>query len=160
MKSQKGLTLAGTIFFVLIIAFIVFGVVYYVRMQTTKEELEDMKTDLLLVQAKVKKISSDYILEKKDEILIGTKLADLKDEPAIQEFLNQNSIDTEEKDKRYYAINQQNLNEMGLPQVKLEENAYYVVEYTDGAVYYTKGYELAGSNYYDIDNIEGLKLEQ
>ena len=50
MKSQKGLTLAGTIFFVLIIAFIVFGVVYYVRMQTTKEELEDMKTDLLLVQ--------------------------------------------------------------------------------------------------------------
>lgn len=52
MKSQKGLTLAGTIFFVLIIAFIVFGVVYYVRMQTTKEELEDMKTDLLLVQAK------------------------------------------------------------------------------------------------------------
>lgn len=74
MKSQKGLTLAGTIFFVLIIAFIVFGVVYYVRMQTTKEELEDMKTDLLLVQAKVKKISSDYILEKKDEILIGTKL--------------------------------------------------------------------------------------
>ena len=160
MKSQKGLTLAGTIFFVLIIAFIVFGVVYYVRMQTTKEELEDMKTDLLLVQAKVKKISSDYILEKKDEILIGTKLADLKDEPAIQEFLNQNSIDTEEKDKRYYAINQQNLNEMGLPQVKLEENAYYVVEYTDGEVYYTKGYELAGSSYYDIDNIEGLKLEQ
>ena len=37
MKSQKGLTLAGTIFFVLIIAFIVFGVVYYVRMQTTKK---------------------------------------------------------------------------------------------------------------------------
>ena len=49
---------------------------------------------------------------------------------------------------------------MGLQQVKLEENAYYVVEYTDGAVYYTKGYELAGSSYYDIDNIEGLKLEQ
>ena len=153
MKSQKGLTLAGTIFFVLIIAFIVFGVVYYVRMQTTKE-------DLLLVQAKVKKISSDYILEKKDEILIGTKLTDIKDEPIIQEFLNNNSIDIEEKDKKYYAINQQNLDEMGLPQVKLEENSYYIVEYTDGTVYYTKGYELAGSNYYDIDNIEGLKLEQ
>ncbi len=160
MKSQKGLTLAGTIFFVLIIAFIVFGVVYYVRMQTTKEELEDIKTDLLLVQAKVKKISSDYILEKKDEVLIGTKLTDIKDDPVIQEFLNKNSIDIEEKDKKYYAINQQNLDKMGLQQVKLEENAYYVVEYTDGAVYYTKGYELAENSYYDIDNIEGLKLEQ
>lgn len=160
MKSQKGLTLVGTIFFVLIIAFIVFGVVYYVRMHTTKEELEDIKTDLLLVQAKVKKISSDYILEKKEEILIGTKITDIKDEPAIQEFLNQNSIDIEEKDKKYYAINQQNLDEMELPQVKLEEDAYYIVEYTDGEVYYTKGYELAGSSYYDIDNIEELKLEQ
>ena len=160
MKSQKGLTLVGTIFFVLIIAFIVFGIVYYVRMQTTKEELEDMKTDLLLVQAKVKKISSDYILEKKDEILIGTKLTDIKAEPIIQEFLNNNSIDIEEKDKKYYALNQQNLDEMGLPQVKLEENSYYIVEYTEGTVYYTKGYELAGSSYYDIDNIEGLKLEQ
>lgn len=160
MKSQKGLTLAGTIFFVLIIAFIVFGTVYYLRMHTTKEELEDMKTDLLLVQAKVKKISSDYILEKKEEILIGTKITDIKDEPAIQEFLNQNSIDIEEKDKKYYAINQQNLDEMELPQVKLEEDAYYIVEYTDGEVYYTKGYELAGSSYYDIDNIEELNLEQ
>ena len=160
MKSQKGLTLAGTIFFVLIIAFIVFGVVYYVRMQTAKEELEDMKTDMLLVQAKVKKISSDYILESKDEVLIGTKLAEVKDEPAIQEFLKQNSIDAEEKGKKYYVINQQNLDEIGLSQVKLEENAYYIVEYTDGAVYYTKGYELAGNNYYDINNIEELKLEQ
>lgn len=160
MKSQKGLTLVGTIFLILIIAFIVFGCVYYLRMQTTKENLEDMKTNLLLVQAKVKKISSDFILENKDEILIGTKLTDIKDEPTIQEFLNQNSIDTEEKGKKYYALNQQNLNEIGLSQVKLEENAYYVVEYTNGAVYYTKGYEIAGNNYYDINNIEGLELEQ
>ena len=57
-------------------------------------------------------------------------------------------------------LNQQNLEEMGLTQVKLEENAYYVVEYTDGEVYYTKGYEIAGNSYYDIDNIEELKLEK
>lgn len=160
MKSQKGLALTSTIFLVLIIAFIVFGVIYYVRLQATKEGLEDIKTDLLLVQAKVKKISSDYILEKKDEILVGTKLEDIKDEPTIQEFLTQNSINLEEKNKKYYVLNKQNLEELGLTQVKLEENAYYVVEYTDGEVYYTKGYELAGSSYYDIDNIEELKLEQ
>ena len=160
MKNQKGLTLISTILLVLVIAFIVFGVIYFFRLQTTKENLEDIKTDLLLVQAKVKKISSDYILEKKDEVLVGTKLSDIKDEPTMQEFLNKNSINLEEKDKKYYVLNQQNLEEMGLTQVKLEENAYYVVEYTDGEVYYTKGYEIAGNSYYDIDNIEKLKLEQ
>lgn len=160
MKSQKGLTLLSTIILVAIIVLVVFGVIYYVRLQTTKEELENIKTDLLLVQAKVKKISSDYILEKSDDVLVGTKISEIQEETVIKEFLENNLINIEEKEKKYYALNQQNLEELGLTQVKLEENAYYIVEYTEGEVYYTKGYELKGSNYYDINNIEELKLEQ
>ena len=160
MKKQNGLTLISTIFLVLVIAFIVFGVIYFFRIQTAKEQLEDVKTDLLLVQAKVKKISADYILKKDEQVLVGSKIADVKDEPIIQEFLNKNSINVDEKDKKYYVLNQRNLEELGLTQVKLEENAYYVVEYEESKVYYTKGYELEGHSYYDIDNIEELKLEQ
>lgn len=160
MKDQKGLTFVGTIFLVLLIAFITFTVVYFVRLQTQKEDLENMKTDLLLVEAKVKKISSDYILKKKDEVLIGTKLSDIKDEQIIQEFLQYNSINIDEKGKKYYALNKQNLEELGLTQVELAENSYYIVEYTESKVYYTQGYELEGNNYYDIDNIEELKIEQ
>ncbi len=160
MKSQKGLTLLSTIVLVLVIAFITFGVVYFVKLQTTKEGLEDMKTDLLQVQAKVKKISSDYILEKKDDVLVGTKISDIKSEPAIQEFLNKNSININEKGKKYYVLNQQNLNELELTQITLEDNSYYIVEYTEAKVYYTKGYELNGNSYYDLDNIEELKIEE
>ena len=160
MKKQNGLTLISTIFLVLVIAFIAFGVIYFFRIQTAKEQLEDVKTDLLLVQAKVKKISADYILKKDEQVLVGSKIADVKDEPIIQEFFNKNSINVDEKDKKYYVLNQQNLEELGLTQVKLEENAYYVVEYEESKVYYTKGYELEGNSYYDIDNIEELKLEQ
>lgn len=159
MKNQNGLTLIGTIFLVLLIAAITFVAVYYVKLQTEKEKLEDVKTDLLLVQSKVKKVSSDYILQKKDEVLIGTKLSELKENPTIKEFLNANSINIDEKDKKYYVLDKQNLQDLGLTQVELEENSYYVVEYTEGEVYYTQGYELNGSNYYDIDNIEELKIE-
>lgn len=160
MKGEKGLTLIGTIFLILIIALIVFGVVYFVRLQATKQNLEDMKTDMLLVKAKVKKISSDYILEKSDDVLVGTKITDMEKSQVIKSFLEKELINIEEKDKKYYVLSQDNLNELGLTQVKLDENSYYVVEYISGEVYYTKGYELAGSSYYDIDNIEELKLEQ
>ena len=161
MKNQKGLTLPGTIVLVLLIAFIVFGVIYFIRIQTAKEGLEDLKTDLLLVQAKVRKLSADYTLEKNEEVLVGTKLTDMQEDETIKEFLNNNSIDINEKKKKYYVLNQDNLNELELSKIKLEPNSYYIVEYTEGEVYYTKGFEyIDGNNYYDMNNIESLKLEQ
>lgn len=161
MKNQKGLTLLSTVVLVLLIAFIVFGVIYFIRIQKQKEGLEDIKTDMLLVQAKVRKLSSDYILEKKEEVLVGTKISEMKENEVIKEFLEKNSIDTEEKGKKYYVLDQDDLNKLELSKVKLEANSYYIVEYTDGSVYYTKGFDhVDGNSYYDMNEIESLKIEQ
>lgn len=161
MKKENGLTFIATIFLVLIIAFLAFGVVYFVRMQTEKEGLEDLKTYMLLVQARVKKISGDYILEEKKEIFVGTKLSDMKEDEIIKQFLEKNLFDIEEKNKFYYVLNQQNLNDLGLTQVVLEEGTYYIVEYTDSVVYYTKGFEYTDGNvYYEMNDIENLKTEE
>ena len=85
----------------------------------------------------------------------------MKENETIKEFLEKNSIDTEEKEKKYYVLNQDDLNNLELTKVKLEPNSYYIVEYTDGNVYYTKGAEHTdGNSYYDVNNIEELKLEQ
>lgn len=140
MKSEKGLTFLGTIILVVIIALIAFGVVYFTRMEVSKEKTEDIKTNMLLVQAKVKKISGDYTLEKNEEVLIGTKLSEMKEEEPIKEFLEKELFDLDEKGKKYYVLNQQNLNDLNLGNVILEENSYYIVEYTSSEVYYTKGY--------------------
>ncbi len=140
MRSENGLSFIGTIILVIIIAVITFGVVYFVRIQADKEQAEDIKTNMLLVQAKVKKLSGDYILEEKEEVLVGTKLSEMQEEQPIKDFLEKELFDIDEKDKKYYVLNQQNLNDMGLNNVVLEENAYYIVEYTSSEVYYTNGY--------------------
>ncbi len=151
MKSENGLSFIGTIILVIIIAVITFGVVYFVRIQTDKEKAEDIKTNMLLVQAKVKKISGDYILEEKDEILVGTKLSDMEEEQPIKEFLEKELFKPDEKNKKYYVLNQQNLNDLGLDKVILEENAYYIVEYTSSEVYYTNGYlDETGNLHYSV----------
>ena len=155
MKSENGLSFIGTIILVIIIAVITFGVVYFVRIQADKEQAEDIKTNMLLVQAKVKKLSGDYILEEKEEVLVGTKLSEMQEEQPIKDFLEKELFDIDEKDKKYYVLNQQNLNDMGLNNVVLEENAYYIVEYTSSEVYYTNGYlDENGNLHYSVSDTE------
>ena len=49
---------------------------------------------MLLVQAKVKTISGEYILEEKEEVLKGTKLSEMKENETIQNYniINKNSL--------------------------------------------------------------------
>ena len=155
MRKENGLTFIATIFLVLIIGILVFGAVYFTRNELSREELEDIKTNLLLVQAKVKKVDGDYILEKKDEVLIGAKLSDMKEDETIKEFLQKNLFDPDEKDKKYYVLNQEDLNQFELDNVKLKENSYYIVEYTSAKVYYTEGFVYTdGKTYYTLSDIE------
>lgn len=140
MKSEKGLTFISTAILVVIITLLTFGVVYFVRLQLDKGKNEDIKTDMLLVEAKVQKLSGEYILEKKEEILVGTKLADMEEDPLIKEFLEKEIFDSKEKGAKYYVLNQENMNEMALENVELEKDSYYIVDYNSSKVYYTKGY--------------------
>lgn len=152
MKSEKGLTLISTAIMVVVIAALTFGVVYYTRLQAEKEKNEDIKTDMLLVEARVQKIAGEYILEKKEDILVGTKLAEMEEEPVIKEFLEKEIFDKEEKGAKYYVLNQDNINELKLENVELEKDSYYIVDYTSVKVYYTKGYsDDEGEEYYSVE---------
>lgn len=152
MKSEKGMTFISTVILVAIIAAIVFGVVYFTRLQVDKGRNEDIKTDMLRIEAKVQKLSGEYLLEKKEDILIGTKLADMEEEPLIKEFLDKEILDAKEKEAKYYVLNQDNINEMELENVKLEKDSYYIVDYNSSKVYYTRGYsDDAGDVHYSVE---------
>ena len=152
MKSEKGLTFISTAILVVVIAAITFGVVYFVRLQLDKGKNEDIKTDMLLVEARVQKLSSEYILEKKEDILVGTKLTEMEEEQLVKEFLEKELFDPKEKGAKYYVLNQENINEMKLENVELEKDSYYIVDYTSSKVYYTKGYsDDEGEVYYTVE---------
>ena len=46
MKNERGLSLIGTILLMIVIGLLVFGVVYFVRIQYAKERFEDLKTNM------------------------------------------------------------------------------------------------------------------
>ena len=79
----------------------------------------------------------------------------MKEEKQINEFLEKKLFDPEDKNKKYYVLNQENLNELELSKVVLEENNYYIVEYTSGEVYYTGGYtNEKGDEHYQVKEVE------
>lgn len=161
MKSEKGLTFVSTAILVVVIAAITFGVVYFVRLQLDKGKNEDIKTDMLLVEAKVQKLSGEYILEKEEDILIGTKLKDMEEEAIIKEFLEKEIFDKEEKEAKYYVLDQNNINEMELENVELEKDSYYIVDYNSSKVYYTKGYsDEEGEVHYLVEKEEKQSSEE
>lgn len=152
MKSEKGLTLISTAVLVVVIAALTFGVVYFARLQLDKGKNEDIKTDMLLVEARVQKLAGEYILEKKEDILVGTKLADMEEDTIVKEFLEKEIFDKEEKGAKYYVLNQENLTELKLENVELEKDSYYIVDYASSKVYYTKGYsDDEGEVYYSVE---------
>lgn len=146
MKNERGLTFISTAILVVIIALITFAAIYVTRMEVDKEKTEDIKTDMLLVQAKVATISGNYTLEKKKDILVGTKLSEMQEDEVIKEFLEKDLFNPKEKNKQYYVLNQDNLNDLELSKVILEDGAYYIVEYISSDVYYTNGYKDENGN--------------
>ena len=84
----------------------------------------------------------------------------MKEDLIIKAFLEKEEIDIEEKDKKYYVLKQEDLLELNLEKVTLEKDSYYVVEYMNSEVYYTKGFTYAdGKTYYEITQIENLEVE-
>ena len=149
MKSEKGLTFIATIVLVVLIVIAVGVAIYFTKNEVKKEQSEGVKTQMLRVQARVQKISHNYTLDKKDEILVGTKLQ------VVKEFLDKELFNPDEKNKKYYVLNQENINELELENVVLEDDTYYIVEYTASDVYYTKGYDDEnGETHYKIEKEE------
>lgn len=159
MKNEKGLGHIGTILLIILITLLVSGAVYFVRMQYTQENFESLKTNMLLVQAKVKKIEGEYKLSKKEEDLKGTPIKEMQEDEIIQKFLEKQVIDLKEKDAKFYVLTQNDLDELEI-KVTLPKETYYIVNYSNGEVMLTKGYtRMEEVTYYTLTQIEAISKE-
>ena len=125
LKKEDGLTYIAMIFIIVLIALIVFAVIYFARMQISKENLETLKTNLLLIQGKVELVSQHVDMKEKDAKLTGTKLADMKEDEVIKSFLEKQIIDSESKDSDFYVLKEQDLKDLELSNIQMERNFCY-----------------------------------
>lgn len=84
----------------------------------TKTNIEDINTSLLQVQAKIKVVNEQSVVKDDETLLKGEKLKDSQNEDIIStsNILKEKEIikEDEENYDKYYAWNQELLNELGL----------------------------------------------
>ena len=160
VKSEKGLTFIAMIFIVILIALLVFGVVYFTRIQVSNEKLETLKTNMLLIQAKTNVIAQDVEMKVENATLKGTKLADMKEDEIIKSFLEKGVIDENSGDSDFYVLKDQDIKDLGLENVEIEDGSYYIVDYKKNDIITTNGFEASDKNmYYKLSELENLNNE-
>ena len=139
MISRKSVVLTYVkIFIVLvIIAAIIYAAVQFFGTKYHEEEFETLKTDMLLIQGKIEVVSQKVDIEEEDAEYIGTSIKENKEDEKIQNLINNNIIDIDSKKSKYYCINNDNLNELGLENVRVDD--YYIVDYENNEVIYING---------------------
>ena len=157
MKKENGLTHMTTIFLVIIILVLILVAVRFVELQYKNEESETIKTNMLAIQGKAKIIAEEEKALKKE--LAGIKISDKKEEENIKKLLEQQNITIDENSK-YYVLDKENLKEIGLGNIELESDQYYIVYYDNLEILYTKGVQIGDNILYKLSDFNKLNEEK
>lgn len=142
MKSYKKLIIT-----LIMIILVIVGLFYFGRKELQTNDLTNLNTNLLQIQAKVKGLADKAAVEKNEAVLVGN-------EPS-EEILKKFGLTPSNKIR---ILTQEQLGEMGLP--KIEGDQKYLVDYGTSEVYYLDGYQdNQGNTYYKLSDITNVVIE-
>ena len=161
MKRNKGITMISLMVTIVILMILATITMYYGNSAMKEAKLQDLKTNMLLIQASLKSGLEKYHFEtsnlsdanekeaQKSNYLKGTKLADTDLQKKIkQEIFDEIKEDYPQIDGNfdYYKLDRNDLEEMGIYDIK-DDDGEYIVAYSMNSVYpniveviNTKGY--------------------
>lgn len=168
MGAKKIATLITALIVIILIAT---GIVVLGKRGFDKTKLQDLRTDMLLIQGKAKTYTENVSVETanldKEKEEDNTKIAEVKDQKLKGTALdNCEEIIKNEAKKAgiedttdYYYLSQEDLNNMGI-NVEVKKDGYYLVKYNfeDTEVIYTKGYEYQDKIYYKLSDLKNIEL--
>ena len=168
MGTKKVVTL---IIAIIIIVAIAVTIMIVMQNAIQKANLQDLRTNMLLIQGKAKTYTENVSVEtanldeKKEED--NTKIAEVKDqklkgtalENCKENIKNEAKKAGIEDTKDCYYLSQEDLKQMGI-NIEVEKDTHYLVKYNfeDTEVVYTKGYEYNNETYYKLSDLKNIEL--
>ena len=160
MKRGYLKTYMKTFFIILVIAAIVAGIILYLKKEYDVEQVETIKTNMLLIKGKTKIVTEKVKIKEKDAKYIGTKIEKEINDEKIKQLQESGVINTNEKNYQYYILEQKHLDELGLSNIALKEG-FYIVEYTNNEIIYSEGVELeVGKKLYKLSEIQEAQSKE
>lgn len=154
LKNQKGITLAMLVITIIVLLIITSITIYTGSNIIQKANLQNLNTNMLLIQAKVKTIGEDYRFNKDTQKLKGQKVSEITGNAQIAKLIDNKVIDSPES---YYLLSQGDLDTLGLEGIKIEDG--YLVNYETEEVIYVKGFEANNTIVYKLSQTKGLTIK-
>lgn len=175
-RNERGISMMILVISIIVILIISgIGINVGIRMINDTNR-QNIKTNMLLIKGKARlaeenvefktsnKTNEIEIQEIKDEEYFGIKLKDVDNEKVknqinmlIDNGILPNPETNNDEFSKYYYINQDNLNGIGLGEIKESDGAYYFVKYEEENVdiIYTKGFtDLDGNTFYALTQMK------
>ena len=132
----------------LIIIVLIVGIIGYIVIREYKDnDLKNISTNLLQIQAKTKNIKEKTIVEKNENLFIG--------ESVPEDLLNKFNLENKNEIR---LLTLEDLNMLGL--YNIEEDRKYIVDYNSGEIYYIDGYKTKeGEVYYKLSDINNIPTD-
>ena len=111
MKSNKFKTLKLLIIFIIIIIIATFALIYVKELFIEKEN-DDIKTNMLIIQAKIKLLKGEADVNQNEDGYVGIKVSD-SDNQEIKELIQNLNI-SENEFESYYILYKEDFEKMGI----------------------------------------------
>lgn len=175
MKENRGITMV-TLVITIVVLLIIAGISIGTGNKVIKSsELENVKTNMLLIKVKGKEYVENAnfklgtkigeVSEEEKATRIGNAKNELKGEDITDDISLYEDIIVKEESEYifYYKLSNESLTDIGLTNVKSdEENGWYIIRYdienVEVEVYNTKGFETEEGTYYSLNEIENLNI--
>ena len=180
MRSEGGKSIVTLVIMIILIVIGLAVIINYAKQMMIETKIQDLKTNMLLMQAEVKKGLEEVCFhtvnlnESKQEDL--TKINEIKKEYLKGTILNNSPVEVQEASKNVpdvtfdescYYLDETTLIEMGIEEFDANQYGYFIVKYdfsnADVEVINTKGVD---GNYtltqivQDIEEDEGKEVEE
>ena len=125
MKTFSGITLTILVISIMVLLVLV-SVTYSVIDITKTARTQGIRTNMLLIQTKVKQTNEQVAFNGDTSVYSGEKLSTA---PNNNEIVNGMLDLSELADENWYILKQEDLNSLGLEGIKLKKDEVYLVNY-------------------------------
>jgi len=154
-KSENGIGFIGVIILIVIILAVAGVVIYLLELKYNEEKIETIKTNMLKISWKTAEILEKAKVSGTDPEYVGTKMSEMIDDERLRAIKENNIIAAEDYDK-YYVITDEDIEKLGIENVKNEDDSLYLLNYDNtGEIYISKGFGYLGRDkFYKLSDIK------
>ena len=151
MRKQNGMSYITLVLWVIVIIAVGVIGVKLLSDEGKKREIENVTTDMLLIQGKIKVISQENEMNEEENPLIGKKLSENLEDEKVKKLIDNKVINVEESLEKYYIIDTEIIKTLNLEDNL--EGEYYIVNYETYEIIYSKGIEIEGQMHYTLTEL-------